>query len=111
MLSSFVNRGIGFFRTPKNTTVRGLHQALHDAREELLFLVALMLGAVAVVLREDGTLLDVRLWAAMLMVQAVPYAAAVLVSMISAAPSLPARLVVGEHDSERSCHWARSRRS
>jgi len=111
MLSSFVNRGIGFFRTPKNTAVRGVRQALHDAREELLLLVALMLGAVAALLREDGALLDVRLWAAMLMVQAVPYAAAVLVSMISAAPRLSSRLVIGKQDSQRSCGWARSRRS
>ncbi len=94
MLTSCVNRGIGFFRTPKITAVRGLRRALHDAREELLFLVALILGAVAVLWRQDGALLDVRLWAAMLMVQAVPYAAAGLVSMISAAPRLSGRLVV-----------------
>ena len=65
----------------------------------LLFLVALMLGAVAVLLREDGALLDVRLWAAMLMVQAVPYAAADTVSMISATPRLPGRLIVRVQDS------------
>ncbi len=93
MLTSCVNRGIAFFRTPKNTAGQGLLRALHDAREELLLLVALMLGAVAVLWREDGALLDVRLWAAMLLVQAVPYAAAGLVSMISAAPMLSGRLV------------------
>ncbi len=96
MLTSCVNRSIGFFRTPKVTAARGLRRALQDAREELLFLVALILGAVAVLWREDGALLDVRLWSAMLMVQAVPYAAAALVSMISAAPKLSGRLVVRE---------------
>jgi exo-beta-1,3-glucanase (GH17 family)/cellulose synthase/poly-beta-1,6-N-acetylglucosamine synthase-like glycosyltransferase len=96
MLTSCVNRGIGFFRTPKITAARGLRRALLDAREELLFLVALILGAVAVLWREDGALLDVRLWSAMLMVQAVPYAAAGLVSMISTAPRLSGRLVVRE---------------
>jgi hypothetical protein len=53
-----------------------------------------MLGSVAVLLREDGALLDVRLWAVMLMVQAAPYAAAVLVSIISATPTLSKHLVV-----------------
>ena len=72
---------------------------MHDAREELLFLIALMLGSTAALLREDGALFDVRLWAAMLMIQAVPYAAAVLVSMISATPGLPGRLIVRKEDS------------
>ena len=99
MLTGCVNRGVGFFRTPKNSAAQGLLRALHDAREELLFLIALVLGTVAVLLREDGALLDVRLWAAMLMVQAVPYAAAGLVSMISAAPGLSGRLVARVQDS------------
>jgi exo-beta-1,3-glucanase (GH17 family)/cellulose synthase/poly-beta-1,6-N-acetylglucosamine synthase-like glycosyltransferase len=86
MLTSCVNRGIGFFRTPKITAARGLRRALNDAQEELLILAALFFGAVTVLWRQDGALLDVRLWATMLMVQAVPYAAAGLVSMISAAP-------------------------
>ena len=99
MLTGFVNRGIGFFRTPKNSASRGLLHALHDAREELLFLIALILGSVAVLWREDGTLFDVRLWAIMLMVQAVPYAAAGLVSVISSVPRLSGRLVVPVQDS------------
>ncbi|MDJ0738642.1 MAG: glycosyltransferase family 2 protein [Gammaproteobacteria bacterium] len=94
MLTGCVDRGVDFFRTPKLASTRGLRRALHDAREELLFLVALCLGAMAVLWREDGSLLDVRLWSAMLLVQAVPYAATVIVSMISAAPGLPGRLVV-----------------
>jgi cellulose synthase/poly-beta-1,6-N-acetylglucosamine synthase-like glycosyltransferase len=93
MLTSCVNRGIGFFRTPKNASAQGLLRALLDAREELLFLVALLIGSIAVLWREDGALLDVRLWAALLMIQAVPYAAALLVSMISAAPRLSGRLI------------------
>jgi cellulose synthase/poly-beta-1,6-N-acetylglucosamine synthase-like glycosyltransferase len=89
-----VNHRVGFFRTPKNTAAHGLRRALRDAREELLFLLALLIGAVAVLMRDDGALLDVRLWSAMLTVQAVPYAAAVLLSMISAAPRLSGRLAL-----------------
>ena len=70
-----------------------LVRALLDAREELLFLVAMLLGAGAVLYRPDGEMLDVRVWAVMLATQAVPYAAAVLLSMISAVPHLPERLV------------------
>ena len=98
-LTAFVNRGIGFFRTPKHAATLGLRRALHDAREELLFLVALLLGAAAVLWREDGALLDVRLWSLMLMVQAVPYAAAGLLSVISATPNLPGQLVLRARDS------------
>jgi len=84
ILTTCVSCGIGFFRTPKDTATQGLLRALRDAREELLLLTALMTGSVAVPWREDGALPDRRLWAAMLMIQAVPYAAAGLVSMISA---------------------------
>jgi exo-beta-1,3-glucanase (GH17 family)/cellulose synthase/poly-beta-1,6-N-acetylglucosamine synthase-like glycosyltransferase len=93
MLTGFITRKIGFFRTPKQAAAHGPLQALMDAREELLFLAALALGAFAVGLREDGDMLDVRVWAVMLLVQCIPYAAAVLVSLISAIPRLPGRLV------------------
>ena len=93
MLTGCINHGIDFFRTPKKVASHGLWRALHDAREELLFLLVLLLGAIAVLAREDGALLDVRLWAAMLTVQAIPYAAAVLLSIISTAPDWSKRLV------------------
>ena len=93
MLTGFVTRKIGFFRTPKRAEAHGPIQALLDAREELLFLAAMLLSAYAVQQRIDGSLLDVRVWALMLTVQSVPYAAAVLVSLISAIPRLPGRLI------------------
>jgi exo-beta-1,3-glucanase (GH17 family)/cellulose synthase/poly-beta-1,6-N-acetylglucosamine synthase-like glycosyltransferase len=98
MLAGCVNRGIGFFRTPKDAAPHGLRRALHDAREEALFCTALLLGAVAVLWREDGALLDVRLWSMMLTVQAVPYASAVLLSVISAIPRLSGRLIMQGDD-------------
>ena len=93
MLTGFVTRSVGFFRTPKRVEAHGLLQALLDAREELLFLAAMLLAAYAVLLREDGDLLDVRVWSAMLVIQAIPYAAAGLMSLISAAPRLPGGMV------------------
>ena len=99
MLTGCENVGVGFFRTPKMASTRGLVRALQDVREELLFMVALVLGAGAVLLRDDGGLLDVQLWSAMLAVQAVPYAAAGLLSAISVMPGLTRRLVPRVHGS------------
>ncbi|MCB1923926.1 MAG: glycosyltransferase [Gammaproteobacteria bacterium] len=93
MLTGFVTRRIGFFRTPKRAEAHGVLQALLDAREELLFLIALLLGAYAVLQRIDFMMLDIRVWSVMLVVQSIPYAAAVIVSLISAAPRLSGRLV------------------
>jgi len=93
MLTGFVTRSVGFFRTPKKTGPQGLLQALLNAREELLFLTAMLLAAFAVLLRADGDMLDVRVWSLMLIMQSIPYAAAGLVSLIGAAPRLPGWLV------------------
>ena len=48
---------------------------------------------VLLTVRKDAMMLDVRVWCAMLAIQAVPYLAAVLVSLISGMPGLPARIV------------------
>jgi len=93
MLAGCVTRGVAFYRTPKGKAGSGVWRALRDVREELLLLIALLLGAYAVLLRSDGDLVDVKLWATLLGVQALPYAAAVLVSLISAAPRLPGRWI------------------
>jgi exo-beta-1,3-glucanase (GH17 family)/cellulose synthase/poly-beta-1,6-N-acetylglucosamine synthase-like glycosyltransferase len=93
MLTGFITRRIGFFRTPKNARANAFFKALGDAREELLFALALCLAIVGVLLREDGDMLDVRVWALVLVIQAIPYSAAVVVSLISGLPRLPAKLV------------------
>jgi len=88
-----VTRKLAFFRTPKMAEAPALIRALADAREEVLLMVGLVLAGVGVLLRDDGYMLDVRVWALVLFVQSVPYLAALLVSSISALPSLPASLV------------------
>lgn len=102
MLTGMVTRKVPFFRTPKHADANSLWRAIADAREELLFLVAMGLAAFAVQQRFDGDMLDVRIWALMLAVQAVPYAAAVIVSFVSAAPRLPSRLVGGMRQMTRT---------
>ena len=68
-------------------------RALLDAREELLFLTAFLLAATVVLMRFDGDMLDVQLWALVLVIQSITYAAAVVVSLISGMPWLSAKLV------------------
>ena len=93
MLTGFVTRRVGFFRTPKNAKANAIFRALGDAREELLFATALVLAVIGLMQRFDAYMLDVRVWAAMLAIQSIPYLAAVVVSLISGMPRLPARLV------------------
>jgi len=91
--TGLVSGKLGFYRTPKLATTTAVLRALADAREEVLLLVAFWLGAFAVLQREDAGMLDVRIWAAVLLVQSVPYLASLLVSLISALPRLPASLI------------------
>ncbi|MCP5416019.1 MAG: glycosyltransferase [Chromatiaceae bacterium] len=94
MLTGFVTRRIGFFRTPKHASSSALLRSLLDAREELLMLIALSLAIAGLYLvREDSDMLDIQVWSWVLVVQGIPYAAAVLVALISALPKLPARVV------------------
>jgi exo-beta-1,3-glucanase (GH17 family)/cellulose synthase/poly-beta-1,6-N-acetylglucosamine synthase-like glycosyltransferase len=84
---------LGFYRTPKLAKAPALIRALMDAREEALLGTAFLLGAILVMLREDAAQLDLRIWTAVLLVQSIPYWSAVIVSLISARPDLPASLV------------------
>ncbi len=94
MLTGFFTSKIGFFRTPKNAKANALLRALGDAREELLFALALGgMAATILLLREDGGMLDIRIWATVLIIQCVPYTAAVIVSLISGMPQLSSRLI------------------
>ena len=93
VMTGFVNNRIGFFRTPKLASQSALLQSLMHSREELLFLLALWVGAYGVVTVQGTEMPDVTLWAVMLLVQSVPYAAAVCMSLVGALPQLPARLV------------------
>ena len=94
IMTGFVTRRIGFFRTPKYAINNALFKSLLDAREELLFLVALLLAIAGIyLLRPDSDMTDVQVWTWLLAVQCVPYAAAVLVALIGSLPRMPARLV------------------
>jgi exo-beta-1,3-glucanase (GH17 family)/cellulose synthase/poly-beta-1,6-N-acetylglucosamine synthase-like glycosyltransferase len=89
-LTGFMVARKPFFRTPKQAHKHALLKALGAAREEVLLCIALCLAAFAII-RVFGTdSLDLLMWTIMLLLQAIPYAAAMIVSAISAMPGLPA---------------------
>lgn len=73
-----------FVRTPKMARPSALLQALGAVREELLMLISLMLVVLmlSLVPREFSSP-DLSIWSVVLTIQAIPYAAAVLVSFVS----------------------------
>lgn len=85
--------GLPFFRTPKQARNTGLLRALADAREEALMLLALWLAAGTVYWVQGADLPDARIWSLVLLLQSIPYASALLVSIVSAFPRLPSRIV------------------
>jgi hypothetical protein len=92
MLSGLRGRARPFFRTPKRVARHAWLQALGAAREEAVLMVGLWLAAYAVsqIPRLDGDLPglvgspDLTVWVTVLVVQSIPYLAAVLVSIVSA---------------------------
>jgi exo-beta-1,3-glucanase (GH17 family)/cellulose synthase/poly-beta-1,6-N-acetylglucosamine synthase-like glycosyltransferase len=89
----FVTRRLPFFRTPKINKGRAFWSSLLSAREEGLILAALWLAAYGVVSRQGAGTPDVLVWIMVLLVQSIPYLAAVLMSVVSAFAQLPVRLI------------------
>jgi hypothetical protein len=98
-LKGLVTRNEPFFRTPKQSQPHAFARAFASARTETFFMLALWLSAYAVSLPEEQTSPDRAMWRIMLLIQSLPYLAALLVSLASAFP-LPARLL-GKPVSER----------
>lgn len=98
MLAGLKTTGIGFFRTPKMADSHSLWQSFLDVREEALLALALIIAAITIGARDDAYLSDTRLWIALLVVQSVPYVAAVALSLISTFEKLPTRLFNDEPD-------------
>ena len=91
-IKGMLTRSEPFFRTPKNASRQALWQAFGAAREETLMLVALVLAAFGVSQIPVTSGPDLTTWMVVLLIQAVPYACSLLVSLASAL-ALPAWLV------------------
>ena len=96
-----LTHSLPFLRTPKLEQASALWRALASAREETLFAVALWTAAGAIAWKSDTGMLDLLLWIIVLLVQSVPYFASLLVSVISAFPRLPARLMCSRPGDEQ----------
>ncbi|HEY4128319.1 MAG TPA: glycosyltransferase [Gammaproteobacteria bacterium] len=93
-----------FFRTPKRVASHAWLQALVDNREEGLMMLGLWLASLAVYLDVPNDMRDVAVWIAVLLIQSIPYFAALLVSLISAFPRLPARYIGHAEDMDALAH-------
>jgi hypothetical protein len=93
-IKGLLTKGEPFFRTPKQGETSGLWHALAAAREESLMMIGLLVSAWGVC--RTGTQQnagpDRLAWIIVLLVQSVPYASSLVVSLASAFP-LPARLL------------------
>lgn len=85
--------GRPFVRTPKMEQSFALTRAIGTASEETLILIALWLAASIIYFNLPMENWDVLLWVIVLMIQSLPYFAALVLSIISSLPGLSARLV------------------
>jgi exo-beta-1,3-glucanase (GH17 family)/cellulose synthase/poly-beta-1,6-N-acetylglucosamine synthase-like glycosyltransferase len=82
-----------FFRTPKRAAPHRFFAALGAAREETLLMLGLWLSAIGIrTIPKEVASPDLTVWLAALLIQSIPYAASLLVSLISAF-NLPASLL------------------
>jgi exo-beta-1,3-glucanase (GH17 family)/cellulose synthase/poly-beta-1,6-N-acetylglucosamine synthase-like glycosyltransferase len=112
VVKSLFTRNEPFVRTPKNKEPHVLAEGFAAVKQETLMLLALILATLGLTRRivlgpelafgvpEELKGPDVSVWVAVLLIQAVPYAAAVIVSIISAL-DLPAKWL-GQLTSARS---------
>jgi exo-beta-1,3-glucanase (GH17 family)/cellulose synthase/poly-beta-1,6-N-acetylglucosamine synthase-like glycosyltransferase len=93
VLKGLVTRNEPFFRTPKQTQPHRFFSALAAAREETLMMLALWGSAIGIrSIESDMASTDLTVWLAALLIQSIPYTAALLVSLTSAF-KLPASLL------------------
>ena len=80
--------GRPFVRTPKCENQPAVVQGILMARTELYWLAALWISAGLVILAENWHNMEALLWSVLLIVQSLPFIAAIITSMINAVPGL-----------------------
>ena len=86
VLYGFFTRSIPFIRTPKNAATHGFWRAISEAREELFIMLLLWGAALGICLVQGLPGNDMRFWVAMLLVQSLPYLAALVMAFLSSLP-------------------------
>jgi exo-beta-1,3-glucanase (GH17 family)/cellulose synthase/poly-beta-1,6-N-acetylglucosamine synthase-like glycosyltransferase len=103
VLTGFVTKNLPFFRTPKCENSPAVVRALAAVTEEIVIAVCLWIGVLGVGLRQGEDRQSNVLWAIVLLIQSLPYLAAILVSLSTTLPTwkkLAARETVGEGEGE-----------
>ncbi len=90
VLYGMFTKTIPFFRTPKMASNHGLWVAIGEAREEVFVMLLLWGAALGIILVQGITSPDEKLWIVMLLVQSLPYAAALFMALVSAKQKPPA---------------------
>ncbi len=93
VLTGFFTRSLPFFRTPKWARKSALLHSLVTVRQEAFMVLALWGAAAGVYLRQLIANPDLNLWIFVLMVQSLPYCAALMISIISGLPGISARFL------------------
>ncbi|MHA6494304.1 glycosyltransferase [Pseudomonas borbori] len=86
VLYGFFTTSIPFFRTPKMRSSHGLMVALAEAREELFIMLLLWGAAAGITIAQGLPSADTKFWVAMLLVQSLPYLAALIMALLSSLP-------------------------
>ena len=86
---------IPFFRTPKMASNHGILVALSEAREEVFIMLLLWGSALGISMVQGLQSADVKFWVVMLLVQSLPYLAALVMALLSSMP--PATEKPAEH--------------
>jgi len=94
ILFGMISKSLPFFRTPKKAEGSAFWYALQSAREEGMLAIALLLAAYTLAKVQDvDPPPDTIVWIVVLLVQSIPYLAAVLMAVISAFAKLPTKLI------------------
>ncbi len=93
ILLGLMTSNLPFFRTPKRARAHALLQALREAREEGMILLSLWLAAIAIVARQGSDNIDLLVWIVVLLVQSLPYLAALIMSLISGLSPTSAKII------------------
>ncbi len=93
VLLGIFTKTIPFFRTPKRARAHALFHALLSAREEGLLTLSLWLSIFTVTVRQGSDTPDVFMWLMVLLIQSIPYAATVVMAIISGFSNVPAQLI------------------
>ena len=105
VLYGMFTKTIPFFRTPKMRSSHGLMVALAEAREEVFVMLLLWGAALGIGIVQGLPSYDVKFWVIMLLVQSLPYLAALIMALLSSQPK-PLEIPVVQDDAENEAQKA-----